>query len=125
VGVAWIYSACGECDWCLSGQENLCPQFRGTGRDAHGGYAEYMVAPAAFVYPIPDGFTDAEAAPLLCAGAIGYRSLRLTGLQDGEALGLTGFGASAHLVLKMARHRYPHSQVFVFSAHRGGTGLRA
>lgn len=115
VGVAWIFSACGACEWCATGQENLCPQFRGTGKDAHGGYAEYMVAPAAFVYPIPERFGDAEAAPLLCAGAIGYRSLRLAGLADGDALGLTGFGASAHLVLKMALHRYPHSPVYVFS----------
>jgi alcohol dehydrogenase, propanol-preferring len=115
VGVAWIYSACGACAWCLSGQENLCPQFRATGRDAHGGYAEYMVVPEAFAYRIPAVFTDAQAAPLLCAGAIGYRSMRLTGLHDGQALGLTGFGASAHLVLKMVRHRYPRMQVFVFS----------
>ncbi len=115
VGVAWIYSACGACPWCLSGQENLCPQFRATGRDAHGGYAEYMVVPEAFAYRIPEVFTDAQAAPLLCAGAIGYRSMRLTGLHDGQALGLTGFGASAHLVLKMVRHRYPHMPVYVFS----------
>ncbi len=114
-GVAWIYSACGACRWCLSGQENLCPQFRATGRDAHGGYAEYMVVPEAFAYRVPHVFTDAQAAPLLCAGAIGYRSMRLTGLQDGQALGLTGFGASAHLVLKMVRHRCPHTPVYVFS----------
>ncbi|OQA42948.1 MAG: Alcohol dehydrogenase [Chloroflexi bacterium ADurb.Bin325] len=114
-GVAWIYSACGACQWCLSGQENLCPQFRATGRDAHGGYAEYMVVPEAFAYRIPDVFTDAQAAPLLCAGAVGYRSLRLTGLRDGQALGLTGFGASGHLVLKMAQQRYPHTPVYVFS----------
>lgn len=115
VGVAWIYSACGACEFCRSGQENLCPEFRATGRDANGGYAERMVVPERFAYRIPDAFTDAQAAPLLCAGAIGYRSLRLSGLQDGQNLGLTGFGASAHLVLKMARHRYPNSQVFVFS----------
>jgi alcohol dehydrogenase, propanol-preferring len=115
VGVAWIYSACRECHWCKTGQENLCPWFRATGRDANGGYAEYMVAPAAFVYAIPDTFTDAQAAPLLCAGAIGYRSLRLTGISDGDRLGLTGFGASAHLVLKMNRHRFPHTPVYVFS----------
>jgi propanol-preferring alcohol dehydrogenase len=114
-GVAWIYSACGRCAYCLAGQENLCPDFRATGRDAHGGYAEYMIVPEAFAYRIPNAFTDVEAAPLLCAGAIGYRSLRLSGLRDGGALGLTGFGASAHLVLKMARHRYPRVQVFVFS----------
>jgi propanol-preferring alcohol dehydrogenase len=115
VGVAWIYSACGECTFCRRGEENLCSQFRATGRDAHGGYAELMIVPAAFAYRIPDTFTDAEAAPLLCAGAIGYRSLRLTGLENGQNLGLTGFGASAHLVLKMARHRYPDSHVFVFA----------
>jgi propanol-preferring alcohol dehydrogenase len=115
VGVAWIYSACGGCEWCRAGQENLCPQFRGTGRDAHGGYAEYMVAPAAFVYPIPERFTDAQAAPLLCAGAIGYRSLRLAGISDGDALGLTGFGASAHLALKMAQRKFPRSPVYAFS----------
>jgi propanol-preferring alcohol dehydrogenase len=115
VGVAWIYSACGQCEFCRSGQENLCPAFRATGRDAHGGYAELMVVPEGFAYRIPEIFTDAEAAPLLCAGAIGYRSLRLSGLLDGQNLGLTGFGASAHLVLKMARHRFPHSRVFVFS----------
>lgn len=119
VGVAWIYSACGECHWCNTGQENLCSRFRATGRDAHGGYAEYMVALAAFVHPIPDVFTDAQAAPLLCAGAIGYRSLRLADIEDGGALGLTGFGASAHLVLKMARHRYPHTPVYVFSRTEG------
>jgi len=115
VGVAWIYSACGICAFCRSGQENLCPQFRATGRDAHGGYAELIVAPERFAYRIPDIFSDAEAAPLLCAGAIGYRSLRLSGLCDGQTLGLTGFGASAHLVLKMARHRFPHTRVYVFS----------
>jgi alcohol dehydrogenase, propanol-preferring len=115
VGVAWIYSACGQCAWCLTGQENLCPQFRATGRDAHGGYAEYMVVPEGFAYRIPPAFTDSQAAPLLCAGAIGYRSLRLSGLADGQALGLTGFGASAHLVLKMVRHRYPQTRVYVFT----------
>jgi len=115
VGVAWIYSACGRCHWCRAGQENLCLQFRGTGRDANGGYAEYMVAPEAFVYRIPDAFSDVQAAPLLCAGAIGYRSLQLSGLQYGDSLGLTGFGASAHLVLKMVKHRFPATPVFVFS----------
>jgi propanol-preferring alcohol dehydrogenase len=115
VGVAWIYHACGQCPNCLAGQENLCPDFQATGRDAQGGYAEYMVAPADFVVAIPDTFYDAEAAPLLCAGAIGYRSLRLSNLQNGQALGLTGFGASAHLVLKMVRHRFPASEVYVFA----------
>jgi propanol-preferring alcohol dehydrogenase len=118
VGVGWIFSACGKCRYCLSGQENLCSEFRATGRDANGGYAEYMTANEDFAYPIPEVFSDAEAAPLLCAGAIGYRSLRLTGLVNGQTLGLTGFGASAHLVLMMARHLYPDSRVFVFARSR-------
>lgn len=115
VGVAWIYSACGTCGYCLSGRENLCVAFRATGRDANGGYAEYMVVPERFAYSIPDLFTDAEAAPLLCAGAIGYRSLALCGMSNGQRIGLTGFGASAHLVLKLIRYRYPQSEVFVFA----------
>jgi propanol-preferring alcohol dehydrogenase len=115
VGVAWIWSACGRCKYCLAGTENLCPDFRATGRDVHGGYAEFMTVPEPFAHPIPEAVSDVEAAPLLCAGAIGYRSLRLTGLLDGQNLGLTGFGASAHLVLKMVKHRYPATQVFVFA----------
>ncbi|MBA4394359.1 MAG: alcohol dehydrogenase [Desulfobacca sp.] len=114
VGIAWIHSACGQCAFCLRGDENLCPDFQGTGRDVAGGYAEYTVVPERFAYPIPDVFSDAQAAPLLCAGAIGYRSLRLTGIRDGQNLGLVGFGASAHLVLKMVRSRYPNSKVYVF-----------
>jgi propanol-preferring alcohol dehydrogenase len=113
--VAWIFSSCGTCSHCREGNENLCSGFRATGRDAHGGYAEYMVVPADSAFPIPEVFSDAEAAPLLCAGAIGYRSLRLTGIRDGQRLGLTGFGASAHLVLKMARQRYPLSEIYVFA----------
>ncbi len=115
VGVAWIFSACGECEHCLSGNENLCPEFKATGRDACGGYAEYLTIPEDFAFPLPDEFSDAESAPLLCAGAIGYRSLRLTDLQDGQNLGLTGFGGSGHLVLKMVAQRYPSSRVFVFA----------
>ncbi len=115
VGVAWIFSACGKCQFCREGNENVCPEFRATGRDANGGYAEYMVAPEDFAYPIPAIFSDAEAAPLLCAGAIGYRSLRLTHLKGGQRLGLTGFGASGHLVLLMVRQKYPKSKVFVFA----------
>jgi propanol-preferring alcohol dehydrogenase len=115
VGVAWIYSACGRCRFCRAGNENLCPDFQATGRDVDGGYAEYMTVSEDFAYPIPGVFSDVEAAPLLCAGAIGYRSLKLTGLRDGQNLGLTGFGASAHLVLKMVAHRYPRAQVFVFA----------
>jgi len=115
VGVAWIYSACGHCNWCLTQRENLCPQFTATGRDADGGYAEYMVVKASFAHPIPDLFSAAEAAPLLCAGAIGYRSLRLAQLKSGAPLGLTGFGASAHLVLKLVRHQHPQLPVYVFA----------
>lgn len=115
VGVAWIFSACGSCSHCLAGEDNLCADFRATGRDVNGGYAELMVAPERYVFPIPEVFSDAEAAPLLCAGAIGYRSLRLTGLVSGQALGLTGFGASGHLVLKLARHTLPDSPVLVFA----------
>jgi propanol-preferring alcohol dehydrogenase len=115
VGVAWIHLACGKCPYCLEGNDNLCSGFEATGRDVNGGYAQYMTVAEDFAYPIPAIFSDSEAAPLLCAGAIGYRSLKLTGLQDGRNLGLTGFGASAHIVLKMARHRYPHSKTFVFA----------
>ncbi len=115
VGVAWIHSSCGSCRHCLAGEENLCPDFRATGRDADGGYAEYMTVPESSAFAIPGVFSEVEAAPLLCAGAIGYRSLRLTGLEDGCALGLTGFGASAHLVLKMVGHRYPNTRVYVFA----------
>ena len=115
VGIGWIYSACGTCKFCLAGNENLCQAFKATGRDANGGYAQYMTVPEGFAYRIPDGFSDAEAAPLLCAGAVGYRSLRLTGLKDGQNIGLTGFGASGHLVLKMVRYRYPNANVFVFA----------
>ena len=118
VGVAWIYYACGKCKHCRNGNENLCDKFEATGRDAHGGYAEYMVVPEGFAYPIPKVFNDSEAAPLLCAGAIGYRSLRLTNLKNGHILGLTGFGASGHLVLKMAKHRFPKSPVYVFARNR-------
>jgi alcohol dehydrogenase, propanol-preferring len=115
VGIAWINSACGSCPWCRTGRENLCPLFRSTGCDVDGGYAEYAAVPAEFAHVIPEELPDASAAPLLCAGAIGWRSLRLTGLSDGEPLGLVGFGASAHLVLQLARHRYPGSPVYVFA----------
>jgi propanol-preferring alcohol dehydrogenase len=115
VGVAWIASACGKCHHCSAGNENLCAEYKATGRDVDGGYAEYMKVRAEFVHPIPDVFTDSEAAPLLCAGAIGYRSLRLSNIQDGQFLGLMGFGGSNHLVLKMARHKFPNTKVFVFS----------
>lgn len=115
VGVAWIASACGHCQYCIWGQENLCPEFKATGRDINGGYAEYMKVRADFVHSIPDSISDSEAAPLLCAGAVGYRSLKLCNLQDGQSLGLMGFGGSNHLVLKVAKHKFPNSPVLVFS----------
>lgn len=115
VGVAWIFSACGRCKFCLRDSENLCPEFRATGRDANGGYAELVTVPETFTYSIPATFSDSEAAPLLCAGAIGYRSLSLCNVEDGYPIGLTGFGASGHLVLKMIQFRYPRSDVFVFA----------
>ncbi len=115
VGIAWIYSACGKCAFCCTGRENLCDDFKATGRDADGGYAEYVKVLEDFAYAIPEIFSDAEAAPLLCAGAIGYRSLKLCEMVDGQNVGLTGFGASAHLVVKMVMHKYPRSKVFVFS----------
>jgi len=109
VGIGWIYSSSG-------GQaENLDKAFVATGRDAHGGYAEYVVVSESYAYAIPDVFSDAEAAPLLCAGAVGYRSLRLANIDDGQVLGLTGFGGSGHLVLQMAKYLYPDGKVFVFA----------
>jgi len=115
VGIAWINSACGKCGFCRDGNDNLCPEFMGTGCHADGGYAEYAVVSEDFAYPIPSRFTDSSAAPLLCAGAIGYRALRLTGLRDGRVLGLFGFGASAHIVIQIAKYKYPNSKVFVFT----------
>ena len=115
VGVAWIASACGRCEYCLSGQENLCPEFKATGRDLDGGYAEHMKVRADFVHPLPDSISDSEAAPLLCAGAVGYRALRLCSLQAGQSLGLMGFGGSNHLVLKTALGKYAGTKVYVFS----------
>jgi propanol-preferring alcohol dehydrogenase len=115
VGIGWINSACGLCPACISENENLCSDFKATGRDVHGGYAEYLAVAEGFAFVIPDVFSDVQAAPLLCAGAIGYRSLRLANLADGKSLGLAGFGASAHLVLKMVRYRYPHTEIFVFA----------
>jgi len=118
VGVAWIASACGHCQFCLAGNENLCREFKATGRDIDGGYAEYITVREDFIHPIPDSLTDSEAAPLLCAGAIGYRSLRLSKIADGQNLGLTGFGGSNHLVLKIARYKFPRSKIYVFSRNR-------
>ncbi len=115
VGIAWINSACRKCDFCQQGNENLCPEFIGTGCEANGGYAEYAIVAEDFAYPIPDIFSDSSAAPLLCAGAIGYRALRITKLRDGQILGLFGFGASAHIVIQIVKHKYPDSKVFVFT----------
>lgn len=115
LGVGWIGSACGTCEYCLSGNDNLCPEFKATGRDIHGGYAQYMTVREDFAFPVPNFFSDVEAAPLLCAGAIGYRSLKLSNLVDGQHLGLTGFGASGHLVLKMAKHLFPGATIHVFA----------
>ncbi|MGB5719495.1 MAG: alcohol dehydrogenase catalytic domain-containing protein [Woeseiaceae bacterium] len=109
VGVGWINSS----DGCRD--ENISEAFVATGRDVDGGYAEYAVVTERYAYPIPDEFTDVEAAPLLCAGAVGFRSLRLTNISDGEVLGLTGFGASGHLVLQLAKYLYPGSKIFVFA----------
>lgn len=115
VGISWINWACGCCSFCLNGEENLCGRAQWTGKDAYGGYAQYTVVSEDFAYPIPETFTDVEAAPLLCAGVIGYRALRLSGMRDGLVLGLYGFGASAHIVIQVARHQYPSCRVFVFS----------
>jgi propanol-preferring alcohol dehydrogenase len=115
VGIAWINWACGKCSFCVKGEENLCDSAKWTGKDADGGYAEFTAVSEDFAYPIPERFTDVEAAPLLCAGVIGYRALRLSGMEDGKVLGLYGFGASAHIVIQVAKYRYPNGRVFVFT----------
>ncbi len=109
VGVGWIHSSTGAVD------ENLSSDFHATGRDVNGGYAEFMTVPETYVYPIPPVFADAEAAPLLCAGAVGHRALKLTGLTNGQRLGLTGFGGSAHLVLQLVRNLFPETRIYVFA----------
>lgn len=109
VGVGWVHSSDG------SAEENLSESFTATGRDVNGGYAEFMTVPEAYAYPVPDVFSDVEAAPLLCAGGVGYRALQLTGMHDGQLLALTGFGGSGHLVLQLAKQLYPASPVFVFA----------
>jgi propanol-preferring alcohol dehydrogenase len=113
VGVGWLNWTCGECEFCCRGQENLCPNARFTGLHSHGGYAGYTVVDERFAYSIPERFANEEAAPLLCAGIIGYRSLRLCDIRPGGRLGLYGFGASAHIAIQVAR--YWHCQVYVFS----------
>ena len=109
VGVGWIHQSTGAVD------ENLSADFRATGRDTNGGYAEFMTVSECYAYPIPDTFSDEQAAPLLCAGAIGYRALKLANIKDGDLLGLTGFGGSAHLMLQLAQYMYPNSKVYVFA----------
>lgn len=118
-GVPWLYHTDGTCMYCLTGQENLCERGEFTGLNADGGYAEYMIVDQNFAYSLPEAFDDLHAAPLLCAGVIGYRSFRLSGARRGDRVGLYGFGASAHLVLQFARHL--GCQVYVFTrgqAHR-------
>jgi alcohol dehydrogenase, propanol-preferring len=115
VGVGWIFSSCGKCSYCLSGLENLCADFKATGRDANGGYAEYMTVPESSAYIIPSLLKSSYAAPLLCAGAVGYRALRLSGLENGGNVALTGFGGSNHIVLQIIKSLYPDSKIFVFA----------
>jgi len=115
VGITWLFSSCGECDFCRTGSENLCAKAKWTGKDADGGYAEFMVIGEDFAYSIPDQFTDSQAAPLLCAGVIGYRTLRLADITDGQKIGLFGFGASAHIVIQIIKYKFPDSPVFVFT----------
>lgn len=104
VGIAWLQKTCKTCEFCANGRENLCLKARFTGYQVDGGYADYAVVPAEFAYPIPSVFTDDAAAPLLCAGIIGYRALRVSGIKPGQRLGLYGFGASAHIAIQIARH---------------------
>jgi alcohol dehydrogenase, propanol-preferring len=118
VGVTWLYSSCGQCPFCRAGRENLCEFARWTGKDADGGYAEYMVVGEDWAYPIPPAFSDIQAAPLLCAGVIGYRSIRLAEITDGETIAIFGFGASAHLVIQVLKYRYPNSRIIVFARGR-------
>jgi len=113
VGIPWVYSTCGECAYCRKGAENLCERGQFTGYHADGGYAEAMVARESFAYPLPANFADLAAAPLLCAGIVGYRSLKLSQVKPGERLAMYGFGASAHVVMQVAR--YWGCEVFVFT----------
>ncbi len=115
VGITWLYSVCGECSFCKTGAENLCDSAKWTGKDADGGYAEYMVISEDFAYLLPGRFSDSQAAPLLCAGVIGYRAVRLAEIIDGQIVGLFGFGASAHIVIQIIKHKFPRSGVFVFT----------
>lgn len=118
VGIAWIHSSCGHCSYCLEGRENLCAEFKATGRDAHGGYTEYTIVKEDYAFLLPPVISDEEAAPLLCAGAVGYRSLKLGNVQNGMNIGFSGFGASAHLVLKAAQHLFPFSKLYVLTRNQ-------
>jgi propanol-preferring alcohol dehydrogenase len=115
VGITWLNYSCGQCDFCRKGNENLCEKAKWTGKDADGGYAELTVIDENYAYPVPEKFTDSQTAPLLCAGVVGYRTLRLTGVTDGERIGLFGFGASAHIVIQVIKHKFPNCSVYVFT----------
>ncbi len=117
LGVPWLYRSCGECEFCAKGLENLCEDARFTGLHVNGGYAEAMVVDEAFAYPLPESFSDVDAAPLLCAGIIGYRALRISGIHPGQRLGLYGFGASAHVTIQVALHW--GCSVYVFTRSEG------
>lgn len=117
VGVPWLYSTCGRCEYCLSGRENLCENAGFTGLHVDGGFAEYMVVHEDYAYQIPDTFTNDHAAPLMCAGVIGYRSLRLSTIQRGQRIGLYGFGASAHIAIQIVRHWGCEVYVFTRGKH--------
>ncbi len=117
LGVPWLYSTCGKCEFCNSGKENLCDNAKFTGFHVDGGYAEFMVVREDFAYPIPQGFSDKEAAPLLCAGVIGYRAVRLSEIESGKRIGLYGFGASAHIAIQIVKHWGCEVYVYTRSQH--------
>lgn len=117
VGIPWLYSTCGQCEFCTSGRENLCDNARFTGYHVDGGYAEYVIVHEDFAYSIPANFSDIGAAPLLCAGVIGFRALRLSEIQHGQRIGLYGFGASAHIAIQILRHWGCEVYVFTRSQH--------
>ena len=115
VGITWLNSCCDNCFYCKTGRENLCRGAKWTGLDVNGGYAEYTVINESFAYPIPQGFSDSAAAPLLCAGLIGYRAIKLLQPADSWKIGLFGFGASAHIVIQILKYKFPDSKVLVFT----------
>ena len=115
IGITWLNYACGQCSFCKQGLENLCSNAKFTGKDVNGGYAQYTIVPQNFAYNIPDKFSDSQAAPLLCAGVIGYRTVRLSQISDGQIIGIFGFGASAHIVIQIIKYKFPNSPVFVFT----------